>query len=144
MVGTAVREDLPGKNRYVGYPRWIESLETAVRVFGRGRVYSAMVAGIELDPEHGLEWQEAARVALEGAEDLCSRGVIPVYSLMWPPGGKDRPDYHERIRGYFEALNLGYRDIRQRHGLHVSPGFMCHRCAYMQLECDLDRQEAAQ
>ena len=134
----------PGKNRYVGYPRWIESLETAVRVFGRGRVYSAMVAGIELDPEHGLEWQEAARVALEGAEDLCSRGVIPVYSLMWPPGGKDRPDYHERIRGYFEALNLGYRDIRQRHGLHVSPGFMCHRCAYMQIECDIDRQEAAQ
>ena len=132
----------PGKNRYVGYPRWIEALETAVRVFGRGRVYSAMVAGIELDPEHGLSWQEAARTALEGAEDLCRRGVIPIYSLMWPSGGKDRPDYHERIRGYFEALNLGYQQIRRKHGLHVSEGFMCHRCAYMQLECDLDRQEA--
>jgi hypothetical protein len=133
----------PGKNRYVGYPRWIESLETAVRVFGRGRVYSAMVAGIELDPEHGLSWKEAARTALEGAEDLCRRGVIPIYSLMWPSGGKDRPDYHERIRGYFETLNLGYQQIRRKHGLHVSEGFMCHRCAYMQLECDLDRQEAA-
>ena len=133
----------PGKNRYVGYPRWIEALQTAVRVFGRGRVYSAMVAGIELDPEHGLSWQEAARTALEGAEDLCRRGVIPIYSLMWPSGGKDRPDYHERIRGYFETLNLGYQQIRRKHGLHVSEGFMCHRCAYMQLECDLDRQEAA-
>ena len=133
----------PGKNRYVGYPRWIEALETAVRVFGRGRVYSAMVAGIELDPEHGLSWQEAARTALEGAEDLCRRGVIPIYSLMWPSGGKDRPDYHERIRGYFETLNLGYQQVRRKHGLHVSEGFMCHRCAYMQLECDLDRQEAA-
>jgi hypothetical protein len=133
----------PGKNRYVGYPRWIEALETAVRVFGRGNVYSAMVAGIELDPEHGLSWQEAARTALEGAEDLCRRGIIPIYSLMWPSGGKDRPDYHERIRGYFETLNLGYQQIRRKHGLHVSEGFMCHRCAYMQLECDLDRQEAA-
>jgi hypothetical protein len=132
----------PGKNRYVGYPRWIEALETAVRVFGRGRVYSAMVAGIELDPEHGLSWQEAARTALDGAEDLCRRGVIPIYSLMWPSGGKDRPDYHERIRGYFETLNLGYQQIRRQHGLHVSEGFMCHRCAYMQIECDLDRQEA--
>jgi hypothetical protein len=133
----------PGKNRYVGYRRWIEALETAVRVFGRGRVYSAMVAGIELDPEHGMSWQEAARTALDGAEDLCRRGIIPIYSLMWPSGGKDRPDYHERIRGYFETLNLGYQQIRRSYALQVSEGFMCHRCAYMQIECDLDRQEAA-
>ena len=74
----------PGKNRYVGYHRWIEALETAVRYWGRGNVYSAMVAGIELEPEHGLEWEQAASIALEGAEDLCSRGIIPIYSLVWP------------------------------------------------------------
>ena len=78
----------PGKNRYVGYHRWIEALETAVRHWGRGNVYSAMVAGIELEPEHGLEWEEAASIALEGAEDLCSRGIIPIYSLVWPSGGR--------------------------------------------------------
>ena len=78
----------PGKNRYVGYGRWIEALETAVRLWGRGNVYSAMVAGIELEPEHGLEWEEAARIALQGAEDLCSRGIIPIYSLVWPVGGR--------------------------------------------------------
>jgi len=130
----------PGKNRYVGYQRWIESLETAVRLWGRGKVYSAMVAGIELDPEYGMSWEEAARLALEGAEDLCARGIIPIYSLMWPSGGRDRPDYHARIRSYFEALNVGYQQVRDRHGLQFSPGFMCHRCAYMQIECDLDRQ----
>jgi len=130
----------PGKNRYVGYQRWIESLETAVRLWGRGKVYSAMVAGIELDPEYGMSWDEAARLALEGAEDLCARGIIPIYSLMWPSGGRDRPDYHARIRSYFEALNVGYQQVRDRHGLQFSPGFMCHRCAYMQIECDLDRQ----
>lgn len=129
----------PGKNRYVGYQRWIAALETAVRLFGRGNVYSAMVAGIELEPEHGLEWQQAADLALQGAEDLCRRGIIPIYSLVWPVGGRQRADYHDRIRRYFETLCTGYREIRQRHGLSISEGFMCHRCAYMQLECDLDR-----
>ena len=133
----------PGKARYVGYARWIEALETAVRHFGRGHVYSAMVAGVELEPEHGLEWEQAARTALEGAEDLCRRGIIPVYSLVWPSGGRQRPDYHARIRNYFETLITGYAAIRRRHGLEVSDGFMCHRCAYMQLECDLDRAAKA-
>jgi hypothetical protein len=129
----------PGKNRFVGYHRWIEALETAVRYWGRGNVYSAMVAGIELEPEHGLEWEQAASIALEGAEDLCSRGIIPIYSLVWPSGGRHRPDFHSRIRSYFETLCLGYQQIRQRHGLAIADTFMCHRCAYMQLECDLDR-----
>ena len=131
----------PGKNRFVGYANWIAALETAVRLWGRGNVYSAMVAGIELEPEHGLEWEEAVRIALEGAEDLCSRGIIPIYSLQWPVGGRQRADFHARVRGYFETLNTGYQAIRQRHGLSISEGFMCHRCAYMQLECDMDRTE---
>ncbi len=129
----------PGKNRYVGYQRWIAALETAVRYWGRGNVYSAMVAGMELEPEHGLKWEEAARLALDGAEDLCSRGIIPIYSLVWPVGGRHRSDFHARIRSYFETLSAGYQAIRKHHGLTVSEGFMCHRCAYMQLECDLDR-----
>lgn len=129
----------PGKNRFVGYRRWIEALETAVRLWGRGRVYSAMVAGIELEPEHGLDWEQAARTAIAGAEDLCSRGIIPIYSLVWPVGGRDRPGFHTSIHRYFDTLVGGYRDIRRRHGLAVDPGFTCHRCAYMQLECDIDR-----
>jgi hypothetical protein len=129
----------PGKNRYVGYQRWIAALETAVRLWGRGRVYSAMVAGVELEPEYGLSWDEALATALAGAEDLCSRGVIPTYSLHWPVGGRTRPDYHERLRTFFERLNTGYADIRRKHGLSFWDGFMCHRCAYMQLECDVDR-----
>lgn len=129
----------PGKNRYVGYRRWIQSLETAVRLWGRGRVYSAMVSGVELEPDSGVSWQQAVATELEGAEDLCSRGIIPIYSLLWPTGGRERPDYHQRLRSFFETLNVGYADIRRRHGLAFWDGFMCHRCAYMQLECDIDR-----
>jgi hypothetical protein len=133
----------PGKHRYVGYSRWIEALETAVRLFGPGQVYSAMVAGVELEPEHGLSAEEAGAIALRGAEDLLNRGIIPIYSLHWPSGGRERPDYHQRLREYFERLNDGYARLRERAGLRISEAFMCHRCAYMQIECDIDRAQAA-
>jgi hypothetical protein len=129
----------PGKNRYVGYDRWIASLETAVSLWGRGRVYSAMVAGIELEPEQEMEWLQAADLCIAGAEDLCSRGIIPIYSLYWPVGGKNHPDYMSRLRNFFERLNIAYAGIREKYGLAISNDFMCHRCAYMQLECDIDR-----
>lgn len=129
----------PGKNRFVGYDEWIGSLQNAVGLWGRGRVYSAMVAGIEMEPEYGLDWEQAAERAIAGAEDLCSRGIIPIYSLYWPTGGRDHPDYFSRLQSYFERLNREYREIRRRHDLSIWPGFMCHRCAYMQLECDIDR-----
>ncbi len=130
----------PGKNTFVGYERWIGALEYGVKLWGRGRAYSAMVAGIELEPEHGLDWEQAADLAIAGADDLCGRGVIPIYSLYWPVGGRDHPDYMSRLRGYFEKLSVGYRQVRERHGLEIWPGFMTHRSAYMQLECDIDRE----
>ncbi len=129
----------PGKNRYVGYDRWIASLETAVSMWGRGRVYCAMVAGIELEPEHEMDWMQAADLCIAGAEDLCSRGIIPIYSLYWPIGGKNHPEYMSRLRSFFERLNIAYAGIREKYGLAISDEFMCHRCAYMQLECDIDR-----
>ena len=132
----------PGKARYVGFARWLAALEAAVARFGRGHVYSAMVAGIELEPEHAMSWQQAAALALQGAEALCARGIIPIYSLYWPLGGRDRGTYQDDLMAYFERLNLGTREIRARHGLSIQDSFMCHRCAYMQLECDLDRAAA--
>ncbi len=134
----------PGKQRYVGYDRWIGALEHGVSRFGRERVYTAMVAGIELEPEFELSWQEAADLAVQGAEDLCSRGIIPIYSLYWPVGGRNHPDYLNRLRAYFERLMLGYEEVRVRHGLDIWDGFMCRRCAYMQMECDIDAERRAQ
>ena len=129
----------PGKQAFVGYERWLDSLEAAVGIFGRERVYSAMVAGIELEPEYGMDWETASALVIEGAQALCERGVMPIYSLYWPVGGRGHPEYLPRLRAFFETLNLAYADIRRAHDLNIWDGFMCHRCAYMQLECDLDR-----
>jgi hypothetical protein len=126
----------------VGYDRWLASLEQAVALWGPGRVFSAMVAGVELKPEFGLGTREAVALALRGAEELRSRGVVPVYSLYWPAGAKSDPEYLSELRGYFEAVSVGYRGIRRRQRVGIWEGFLCHRCAYMQVECDLDRLAA--
>ena len=129
----------PGKHAFVGYSRWLESLENAVGIFGRGRVYSAMVAGIELEPDYGMSWEQASELAIAGAEALCSKGIIPIYSLYWPVGGKSHPEYLTRLKTFFETLNVAYHNIRRSYDLQIWEGFMCHKCAYMQLECDIDR-----
>ena len=98
-----------------------------------------MVAGVELGSELGLSTDEALEIALRGAADLVGRGILPIYSLYWPPAGRDRPEHLADLRGFFERLQLGYREIRREAKLEIWDGFMCHRCAYMQLECDLDR-----
>ena len=132
----------PGKERFVGYGRWLESLDEAVALWGPERVYTAMVAGVELEPEHALGWEEAAELAVAGARELAGRGILPIYSLYWPVGGRDHPAYLERLRGYFERVALGAAAARREAGLGFWDGFVCHRCAYMQLECDIDRAAA--
>ena len=89
-----------------------------------------------------MHWEQAADLAIDGAEDLCNRGIIPIYSLYWPIGGRDHPEYLARLKHYYEKLMLGYREIRVRHGLSFWDGFMCRRCAYMQMECDIDFESA--
>jgi hypothetical protein len=133
----------PGKHRFVGYREWIRALETAVGLWGPGRVYSAMVAGVELGPDIGLSAAEAVDLALHGADDLCGRGILPIYSPYWPPFERDLPAHLAGLRAYFERLQLGYHDIRRAHGLAIWDGFLSHRSSYMQLECDVDRGFAA-
>ena len=128
----------PGKHAFVGYSRWIESLENAVGIFGKGRVYTAMVAGIELEPEYGMSWEQASELAIAGRRRSAARVLFPSTHSTGRWEAKVT-----RITcfgcGLFEELNIAYYNIRQRYGLEVWEGFMCHKCAYMQLECDMDR-----
>lgn len=130
----------PGKAYSVGYQGWLASLEQSVGLFGAGNVYSAMVTGIELEPEYDPPTlEQAVDECLRGATDLLGRGVLPIYSLYWPLRSADYASKLARLRDYFSAVNLGYLELRREAGMRVNPAFMCHRCSYMQLECDLDR-----
>ncbi|MGC3997706.1 MAG: radical SAM protein [Anaeromyxobacter sp.] len=67
----------PGKEELCGGQKhWIKALEKAVEVFGRGRVRSNMVGGLE-----------SKASTLEGIEALVSRGVIAISPGWFPNPG---------------------------------------------------------
>lgn len=133
----------PGKARFVGWDRWLRSLYRAAELFPPGAVFTATVAGIELEPEYGgMAPEEAVANALEGSRTLLEHGVTPIWSIYWPLWGATHPERLGPLRDYFVKLNEGYHALRGELGVTVNTDFMCHRCAYMQLECDLDRHRA--
>ena len=134
----------PGKERFVGWERWLESLYAASALWGRANTFTAMVGGIELEPEHG-GWsvEDAVANAMQGARTLLDNGVTPVWSLYWPPWGADHRARMAELRRYFDELNVAYATLRQETGVVVNPDFLSHKSAYMQLECDMDRALAA-
>jgi len=68
----------PGKEKYIGYDRWLANLYAAVDVMGEGNVSPNMVSGIEMARPWGFETVgEAVASAREGFETLMSHGVVP-------------------------------------------------------------------
>ena len=130
----------PGKSHFIGWEPWLHSLRSAARIFGEGNAFTAMVGGVEMEPEHGGMSPDAAVAnAMEGARTLLDNGVVPVWSIYWPLWGADHPERMRELRDYFERLNAEYDEVRTKAGVKVNTDFMCHRCAYMQLEVDMDR-----
>ena len=130
----------PGKARYVGRQRWIDGLLAAVDVFGRGNVGSAFVAGLELvPPGPGMTDDEFLASVVEGATFFLDRGVVPLYSPLWPVDGTA----YKPEQGIKPALFL--RLQRELHALRAArqfpvPGWLiCPSCSYMLLEVDFDR-----
>jgi hypothetical protein len=129
----------PGKDHFVGRKRWIQSLEEAVEVFGRGHVMSAFVGGAELEGEGAFsDPQEALVSNLIGARYLLERGIQPIYSLHWKMTGKTRGMEPIYSLDLFLKLNHGLAQLRSEYKLPINSDFFCRRCAYMQLEPDFD------
>ncbi len=129
----------PGKARIVGRDRWLQSLEEAVDVFGRGNVLTAFVGGAELEGEGAFtDPQQALDSNLEAGEYLIPRGIQPVFSLHWKVTGKNRGVEPFYSLENFIRLSEGLAETRRREGYSINPEFFCRRCAYMQLEPDHD------
>lgn len=69
---------VPGKDKYIGRDLWEASLIEAVKYYGEGRVFSAMIAGLE--PRHTL---------LQGVEWCAERGIIPIVVPFSPETGSE-------------------------------------------------------
>lgn len=130
----------PGKHRHVGRARWLDALTGAVDVFGRGNVATALVAGLELRPPAPVMTpaQMLASI-LEGATWFLDRGIMPVYSPLWPvPGTQYGPQDGISPAQYLE-LELAVYRLREARRFPIPHWLMCPGCAYMLLEVDFDR-----
>jgi hypothetical protein len=129
----------PGKHAIVGRDRWLQALDEAVEVFGRGNVMSAFVGGSELEGEGAFaDPQDALDSAIESGKYLTARGIHAVYSLHWRMTGKNRGQEPIYTLDFFLKLNEALAEIRQEYDLLINPDFFSKRAAYMQLEPDYD------
>ncbi|MBI4844446.1 MAG: radical SAM protein [Nitrospirae bacterium] len=130
----------PGKAHFTGREQWLKGLTDAVEIFGRGNVMSAFVAGIEFNIEKGFgNTDEALQSCVNGAEWLLRHGILPLYSIQWPFTSASAKKFPlDSVLDYFIRLNASQAGLRKKYGLAFPNDFVCHRCTYMQLECDFD------
>lgn len=113
------REVCPGKEKWVGYKEWIRRTLDAVEVFGRGKVCTQVVAGVELAAEHGFSDMERALAShFEACEFFAAHGVNYL-STVWRPHKATRLGYRPMAPlEYYVRLAEGLHRIRHAYGLH--------------------------
>ncbi|MDR1546345.1 MAG: radical SAM protein [Deltaproteobacteria bacterium] len=110
----------PGKARTVGYETWKARLAAAVEIFGRGRVNTGLVGGVEMAAPHGFaDENEALASTLTEAENLLRQGVW-VVSCVWRVlkgsvfAGQKAPSLE-----YYVRLAQGLDSLRRAYGLEA-------------------------
>jgi hypothetical protein len=110
----------PGKEKYIGWDGYVRSMLDAVEIFGKGNVFTNIVAGCETAQPHGFESiDKALKSNLEGCEYLAKHGVA-MMSLVWGPvkwsvfHGQKQPPLE-----YYIRLTKGLHDIRAAYDLTV-------------------------
>jgi hypothetical protein len=129
----------PGKAKYMGRDRWIQALEDAAQVFGWGNVASAFVAGLEMrPPAPGMSEQAMIASILEGAAYLLDRGIMPLYSPLWPVEGTVYGPGDGISRETYVQLEADLCQLRLDRKFPVPSWLICPGCSYMLLEVDFD------
>ncbi len=96
----------PGKDkRNGGWQHWIDSLEAAVEIFGRGKVHAHLVGGLE--PKSSL---------LEGVEYLASKGIVGTFSRFHPETGTPLEGYRSPNADFHWEVVDKATDIFIRYG----------------------------
>ena len=110
----------PGKAESIGYREWKKRLTDAVQIFGKGRVNSGIVGGVELAKPYGFKDEgEALKHTLEEAETLISKGVSVVYIVWVPRPLSSFGDLKNASLEYYARLTLGLHALTKKYGLEI-------------------------
>ena len=125
---------VPGKAATVSRERWLEALEYAVKVFGKGKVASVLIAGLEPKESHwaGVEW-------------LAERGIHGVPIPWTPTPGSPLEGHQTPTAAWHLEVVTKSLDIWEKYGLdpfrHSSGGLHYSDLATMRRHLD-DSQAA--
>lgn len=99
----------PGKqNRNGGWQHWVDSLEYAVDVFGKGNVHSNVVGGLA-----------TLESTLEGIEYLASKGIVCHFSVFHSEVGTPLEGYRSPEAWWHWELLDKATDIFRRYGFNT-------------------------
>ena len=122
-------EIVPGKSKFVGRDRWINSLIKGVEIFGRGNVATNVVAGCELASPHGFkDIDEAVESTLGGFKWLAQRGIIPSYTCWTKNAGCRLKNAETPPVEYYLKLGSGHHKLLSEYGLSLAKA-RCHKCS---------------
>jgi len=131
----------PGKAKNVGRDRWLKGLTDAVDVFGWGMVASAFVAGVEVPPPApGMTESQMLASIREGAAFLLDRGIMPLYSPLWPVEGTAYAQADGISPKTYLQLEYDICQLRQERNFPVPSWLICPGCSYMLMEVDFDAE----
>jgi hypothetical protein len=99
----------PGKsNRDGGWQHWIDSLEAAVEIFGKGHVHSNFVGGLD-----------SKDAFIDGIEYLSSKGIVAHFGVFRPEKGTPFEGHRSPDAAYHWELLDRATDIQLRHGFTI-------------------------
>jgi hypothetical protein len=128
---------LPGKSHSLGRGRWMSCLDTAVDVFGPGRVLCNFVAGVETAVPGAYASPEAAADAtLEGMRWCYEHGVYPKYAVWIVSGGARFADREPAPLEYYARLVTGRQALFEEFEMPV-PHTDCVGCLTQSVEADM-------
>ncbi len=130
----------PGKAKYFGRQYWMDSILSAVEIFGRGNVSTQLVAGAELAEPYGFKnIEEALASDLEGVEFFARNGVYATFCILWVHPGS--VFYREKQKlpslEYYVRLAKGINEIRKKYNFNAS--YSGYRGDGFHLDMDLAR-----
>jgi hypothetical protein len=110
----------PGKAKWIGYQEWKRRMIDAVQIFGRNRVGTGIVSGVELVAPFGFSSEDQALESVLGeADDLASQGVSTVNMVWVPRAGSPYGKEKNASLEYYVRLACGLQAIRRKYDLEI-------------------------
>lgn len=130
---------VPGKAKYVGRKNWTDALVRAVGIFGRGRVLTNIVGGMEMAPPHGFKtYAEGMKSTVDYFEWCFQRDIVPSYLFWTSAPGAVYEEIPPPPTEYMLSATVEFLKLQKKYRMPF-PRCICHKCRAVCVESDIMR-----